>query len=162
MAQKKDKKTSYVSHGMVAENRKARREFEILETVEAGLVLLGSEVKALRTGRANIGEAYAIERGGEFYLQNAHFGEWHGSSHFSHEPRRLRKLLLTKRESKRLLGQVNMKGMTIVPLKLYFNHRGYAKLLLGLAKGRKAHEKRDVIKERDSQREIARAMKDRW
>lgn len=144
---------------LIAENRKARHDYEVEETLEAGLVLTGTEVKSLRTGRANITEAYAEIRDGEAWLVNAHIPEYRFGNIHNHEPRRPRKLLLKKREIQRLLGATQRKGYTLVPLKLYFNERGIAKLLLGLARGRKAHDKRERIKEREWQRQKARLEK---
>jgi len=145
---------------VVAENRKARYNYHLEETVEAGIALVGTEVKSLREGRANIAESYAEIRGGEVWLVNAHFPEYtHGNIH-NHEPRRPRKLLLKKREIKRLTGAVDRRGYTLVPLKLYFNARGMAKLLLALGKGKRAVDKREDIKKRDWQRQKARLMKD--
>lgn len=153
------KKSGFIEGRVAAENRKARHEYHIEDTVEAGLVLHGTEVKSIRVGRANLTEAYAQEKNGDFYLLNMHIGEWEGGNRFNHEPRRPRKLLLHRREIKKLLGQVQQKGFTLVPLKLYFNDRGYAKILLGLGKGKKQHDKRQDIKERDWKREKERAFK---
>jgi len=145
---------------IVAENRKARHNYHIEETFEAGLALTGTEVKSLREGRANIAESYAEEKGGQIWLINGHIPEFsHGNIH-NHEPRRPRKLLLHKREIKRLAGQVQRAGYTLVPLKIYFNARGIAKLQLGLGKGKKAHDKREDIKQRDWQRQKARLLKE--
>jgi len=145
---------------VVAENRKARYNYHLEETVEAGIALVGTEVKSLREGRANIAESYAEIRGGEVWLVNAHIPEYaHGNIH-NHEPRRPRKLLLKRREIKRLTGAVDRRGYTLVPLKLYFNARGMAKLLLALGKGKRAVDKREDIKKRDWQRQKARLMKD--
>ena len=148
-------------HGrVVAENRKARHNYHLEETVEAGIALVGTEVKSLRQGRANIAESFAEIRGGEAWLVNAHIPEYtHGNIH-NHEPRRPRKLLLKKREIKRLMGAVDRRGYTLVPLKLYFNDRGIAKLLLALGKGKRAVDKREDIKKRDWERQKARLMKD--
>ena len=122
---------------LVAENRKARFNYEIEEKLEAGIVLMGSEVKSLRAGRANIAESYATEQSGELYLVNAHFGEYAGAARDGHAPTRPRKLLLHAREIARLIGAIHRQGMTLVPLRLYFNARGIAKVQLGLAKGKK-------------------------
>jgi len=148
-------------HGrVVAENRKARHNYHLEETVEAGIALVGTEVKSLREGRANIAESFAEVRGGEVWLVNAHIPEYtHGNIH-NHEPRRPRKLLLKKREIKRLMGAVDRRGYTLVPLKLYFNDRGIAKLLLALGKGKREVDKREDIKKRDWERQKARLMKD--
>jgi SsrA-binding protein len=144
---------------LVAQNRRAHHDYFIDERFEAGLVLSGTEVKSLREGRATISEAYAGEMGGEIYLFNAYIPEFHGGNRFNHETRRPRKLLLRKREVDRLSGAVRREGMTLVPLQLYFTPSGWAKVELGLARGRKAHDKRALIKERDWQREKQRIMR---
>ena len=146
---------------VVAENRKARRNYEVEDTFEAGLELQGSEVKSLRSGKANIAESYATDEDGELYLVNAHIPEYAQASRNNHAPRRRRKLLLHRREINRLIGAIQRDGMTIVPLKLYFNDRGIAKLLIGLARGRKLHDKRQVEKKRDWQRQKARLMREK-
>lgn len=133
----------------VANNRKARFEYTIEEELEAGLVLTGTEVKSLRAGRAQIQDAYASERDGELWLLNAHIEEYKGGNRQNHEPRRPRKLLLHAKQVRGLLGKLQRKGMTLVPLSLYFNTRGIAKLKLGLAMGKKQYEKRQTIKERE-------------
>jgi SsrA-binding protein len=145
----------------VAQNRKARHNYFIEDTVEAGLQLLGSEVKSLRGGRASIGEAFAVEKDGELFLINAHIPEYEAANRFNHAPKRARKLLLRKREVERLRGRINREGMTVVPLSIYFNHRGIAKCQLGIAKGKRMIDKRETIKERDWQREQARFMRAR-
>jgi SsrA-binding protein len=146
---------------MVAENRKARRNYEVEDTFEAGLELVGSEVKSLRTGKANIAESYATDEAGEIFLINAHIPEYSQAGRDNHSPLRKRKLLLHKREISRLMGAIQRDGMTIVPLKLYFNERGKAKLLIGLARGRKLHDKRQVERKRDWDRQKARLMRDK-
>lgn len=146
---------------IVAENRKARFNYEIEETFEAGLALQGSEVKSLRTGKANIGEAYAAEEGGELYLLNAYIAEYAQAARNNHNPRRPRKLLLHKREVNRLIGAIQREGLTLVPLKLYFNARGIAKLELALARGKKIHDKRQSERKRDWERQRARLMRER-
>ncbi|MCP1336118.1 SsrA-binding protein SmpB [Futiania mangrovi] len=146
---------------VVAENRKARHEYFIEDTVEAGIVLQGTEVKALREGKGNITEAYASAEGGELWLVNAYIPEYGHANRFNHETRRPRKLLLHKREVNRLAGATQRQGMTIVPLTLYFNEKGRAKLELGLARGKKLHDKRASEKEKDWKREQARLLKDR-
>ncbi|MCT8973003.1 SsrA-binding protein SmpB [Microbaculum marinisediminis] len=146
---------------LVAENRRARFDYEILDTVEAGIILTGSEVKSLREGRASLSEAHAGEMGGDLWLFNVHIPEYGPANRFGHEPKRPRKLLLHRREINRLIGAVQKEGMTIVPLKIYFNERGIAKLLIALARGKKAHDKRETEKKRDWQREKARLMRDR-
>ena len=144
---------------MIAENRKARFSYAIEDTVEAGLVLTGTEVKSLRLGVANIQERYASLENGEFWLINSYIPEYTQGNRFNHEPRRLRKLLLSKREMAKLAKEIDREGMTLVPLKLYFNERGRAKLLLGIAKGKKIHDKRETAKKRDWDREKARLLK---
>ena len=146
---------------IVAENRKARFNCEIVDTYEAGLVLTGTEVKSLREGKANIAEAYASDEGEEIWLINSHLPEYLQANRFNHEPRRRRKLLLNKREINRLRVGINREGMTLVPLKIYFNEKGRAKLELALAKGKKLHDKREATAQRDWQRDKARLMKDR-
>ncbi len=143
----------------VAENRKARFNYEILETFEAGLELKGTEVKSLREGRSNIAESYASEEGGELFLINAYVPEYQQANRFNHETRRPRKLLLKRRELGKLIGAVQKEGLTIVPLKIYFNRRGIAKCLIGLAKGKKAHDKRETEKKRTWEREKARLLR---
>ena len=128
--------SSVISTGRIAENRKARHDYEIIETLEAGLVLLGSEVKSLRRGRASIAESYAAEEKGVLFLVNANIPEY-DASRDKHEPKRKRSLLLHRKEVNKLLGCINRDGMTVIPLSLYFNDRGIAKLSLGLARGRK-------------------------
>ena len=145
----------------VAENRKARFSYEVLDTYEAGLALTGTEVKSLREGKANIQESYASVEGGEIWLINSYLPEYLQGNRFNHEPRRRRKLLLNRREMSRLAQGVEREGMTMVPLKIYFNERGRAKLLLGLARGKKLHDKRETEKERDWGREKARLLKER-
>jgi SsrA-binding protein len=145
----------------VAQNRKARHNYFIEDTVEAGLQLLGSEVKSLRGGRASIGEAFAVEKDGELYLINAHIPEYEAANRFNHAPKRARKLRLRKREVERLRGRINREGMTVVPLSIYFNKRGIAKCQLGIAKGKRMTDKRETIKERDWQREQARVLRER-
>ena len=143
----------------VAQNRRAFHDYFIDERVEAGLMLTGTEVKSLREGRAAIAEAYAGEMGGEMYLFNAYIPEFHGGNRFNHETKRPRKLLLRRREVEKLSGAVRREGMTLIPIQLYFTPRGWAKVELGLARGKKAHDKRATIKERDWQREKQRIMR---
>jgi SsrA-binding protein len=145
----------------VAENRKARHNYDILETFEAGIALEGSEVKSLREGKANIAESYASPEDGELFLINSSIQEYKQANRFNHEERRPRKLLMHKREIARLIGATEREGMTIVPLKLYFNDRGIAKVQLALAKGRKQHDKREAEKARDWQRQKARLLRER-
>jgi SsrA-binding protein len=145
----------------VALNRKARHNYSIEDTLEAGIQLTGTEVKSLREGGVQITDAHAGEMGGELWLFNAHIPEYHGGNRFNHEPRRPRKLLVHKRELSRLIGAVSREGMTIVPLALYFNPRGMAKVELGLAKGKKLWDKRQTEKKRDWEREKGRLMRAR-
>ena len=146
---------------IAAQNRRARHDYIIESSIEAGLMLTGSEVKSLRAGKVSIKEAYARERDGEIWLINAHFSEYAPAAREGHEPKRPRKLLLHKREMNRLIGQVRREGYTLVPLKLYFNARGIAKLELGLARGKRQADKRETEKKRDWQREKARLMRDK-
>lgn len=143
----------------VALNRKARHNYTIEETLEAGIQLAGTEVKSLREGGVQITDAHAGEMGGELWLFNAQIPEYHGGNRFNHEPRRPRKLLVHRRELSRLIGAVAREGMTIVPLALYFNPRGIAKVELGLAKGKKKWDKRETEKTRDWQREKGRLLR---
>lgn len=145
----------------VAQNRRARRDYIIEETLEAGIVLHGTEVKSLRAGKASLGEAYAGPKDGDIYLINCTIQEYPNAGKFNHEPRRPKKLLVHRRERDRLLGAVKREGVTLVPLKIYFNRRGIAKLEIGLAKGRKQHDKRQLEKSRDWQRQKARLMRDK-
>ena len=145
----------------VAENRKARHNYFINDTLEAGLILTGTEVKSLRAGQASIGEAYAVERDGDLVLINAHISEYKGGNRFNHDPLRPRQLLLHKREITKLTNSIARAGVTVVPLKLYFNDRGIAKILLGIAKGKKQHDKRATSKDRDWKRDQGRLMRDR-
>ncbi len=140
----------------VAQNRRARHDYLIEDTIEAGLVLHGTEVKVLRKGQASIVEAYADESGGELFLVNANIPEYAASAHFNHEPRRPRKLLLHRKEVNRLLGAIRREGVTVVPLSIYFNERGRAKIALGLARGKRKADKRESEKNRDWQRSRAR------
>ena len=149
-----------ISHGQVAENRRARFDYEILDTLEAGIMLTGTEVKSLRTGKAQITEIYASPEGGELWLINAHIPEYLQANRYNHEERRRRKLLVSKSELERLSMEVERSGNTIVPLKLYFNDQGRAKLLIGLAKGKKSYDKRETERNRDWNRDKARIMKE--
>ena len=145
---------------IVCTNRKARRDYEILETMEAGIVLWGTEVKSLRGGGAHLKDSYAAVEREELFLFNAHISPYEMGNRFNHEPTRTRKLLMHAREIKRLLGKIQEKGLTLIPLKLYFNDAGMVKVELGLAKGRRAYDKRHAIAERDAKREMQRALKD--
>lgn len=145
----------------VAENRRARFNYEILDDLEAGIQLQGTEVKSLREGRTNIADAYAGESGGELWLYNLYIPEYQQASRFNHETKRPRKLLLHRREMDKLIGAVAQDGLTIVPLRMYFNGRGIAKVRLGLARGKKTHDKRESAKNRDWQRDKARLLRER-
>lgn len=148
----------FVTTGSISKNRKARFNYTIIETVEAGLVLTGSEVKSLRLGHANISESYAAEEKGALYLMNAHITTYKESSHFKHEENGPRKLLLHKKEMNKLLGYVARKGYTLIPLDLYFNERGIAKVCLGVAIGKTHADKRETQKKREWDREKQRIM----
>jgi SsrA-binding protein len=144
-----------------AQNRRARHDYLIQETLEAGLVLMGTEVRVLRLGQCSINEAFATEREGEFYLIGAHIPEYAPASRFNHEPDRARKLLLHRKEMDRLMGAIRREGITVVPLGIYFNERGIAKCELGLAKGRKKADKREAEKAKDWQKEKGRLLRER-
>jgi len=146
---------------VIATNRKARHEFTIVETVEAGIALMGTEVKSLREGRANLRDAFAVTEREEVTLRGLHISPYSHTSQTRLDPRRDRKLLLHKREIRRLIGKVREKGLTLVPLKLYFNDRGIAKVELALAKGKRSYDKRRDIAERDADRDMERALKDK-
>ena len=147
---------------IVAQNRKARHDYAIVEDVEAGIMLTGTEVKSLRSGRGNLMDAYAADEGGELYLYNANIPVYEQAATVSsHEPRRKRKLLLHKREIDKLSGAVNRKGMTLIPLAIYFNKRGIAKVQLALAEGKHQYDKRESAKARDWGRQKARLMRDK-
>jgi len=142
----------------IARNKRARFDYEIIDTFEAGLVLKGTEVKSLRDGRANISDAYGIIKDGEAYLLNLHISPYESRGYANHEPDRTRKLLLHRKEIRRLIGAVERQGLTLIPLELYFK-RGMAKVAMALGKGKKLHDKRDTARERDAAREIARAVR---
>jgi SsrA-binding protein len=144
-----------------AQNRRARHDYLIEDTLEAGLVLKGTEVKVLRTGQASIAEAYADEEAGELFLVNANIPVYKAAAHFGHEPRRPRKLLLHKKQMNRLLGAIRREGMTLVPLSIYFNERGRAKVELGLARGKRKADRRQAERDRDWQRTRARLMREK-
>jgi SsrA-binding protein len=153
------KKKEEPERRIVADNRKARHAYAIESTLEAGIALMGSEVKALRSGKATIAEAYAQAKDGEIVLVNAHIPEYAMANRFNHEPRRPRKLLVHKKEARRLAAAVQREGMTLVPLRMYFTPKGIAKLELGIAKGKKLHDKRESEKARDWARSRARLMR---
>ncbi|HAN75405.1 MAG TPA: SsrA-binding protein [Planktothrix sp. UBA8407] len=144
---------------IVSDNRKARYLYEILETYEAGIALEGTEVKSIRAGKVNLQDAYALIRGGEAWLLNAHISPFEKASvYFNHDPRRTRKLLLHKEQINKLLGQVEQKGLTLVPLKMYFKG-GRVKVDIAVGRGKKLHDKRDAIRQKDDKRAMERAMK---
>jgi SsrA-binding protein len=152
-------KPATISTGPVAENRRARFDYEILDTLEAGIVLTGTEVKSLRQGKAQITESYASPERGELWLINAHIPEYLQANRFNHEEKRPRKLLVNKKQLAKLSQDVERAGNTIVPLKLYFNEQGRAKLLIGIGKGKKSYDKRETEKNRDWNREKSRLLK---
>jgi len=137
-------------------NKRAYYNYEIEEEYEAGIMLLGSEVKSLRQGKATINEAYIADIGGEMFLTNCHISEYKGANKFNHEPTRNRKMLLKEKEIKKILGKMKVKGYSLVPIKIYFNKKNFAKILIGLGKGKKLHDKRDSIKQRDETRRLQR------
>ncbi|KAA5606710.1 SsrA-binding protein SmpB [Roseospira marina] len=162
MAKPKDRRGgTLISTGRVAENRRARHDYAIDETFEAGIVLYGTEVKSLRQGRANLSDSYAGGKEDELYLFNLHIPEYGNAKHFTHEPRRPRKLLMRKREIQKLMGAVSRKGMTLVPLTLYFNARGLAKVQIGLGQGKRTVDKRETAKQRDWNRQKQRLLRDK-
>ena len=144
----------------IARNKRARHDYHILQTWEAGLVLRGTEVKALRDGKANLTDAYAIINGGEIFLLNLHIAGYAHGNQFNHEPTRTRKLLLHRKEIQRMIGDVERKGLTLVPLDLYFK-AGIAKVTLALGKGKKLHDKREDLKKKDDERDMARVARSR-
>lgn len=161
MSSKNDKnKNGWISHGLVAENRRARFDYEIGDTLEAGIVLTGTEVKSLRLGKAQITESYASPENGELWLINAHIPEYLQANRFNHQERRPRKLLVSKKQLSKLDQEVARAGNTIVPLKLFFNDHGKAKLLIGVGKGKKNFDKRATSRDRDWNRDKARIMKE--
>jgi SsrA-binding protein len=154
-------KTKSTSDGvkLVADNRKARHNFEVIDTLECGIVLVGSEVKSLRAGKISLEESYGRVRENEVWLIGCDIAEYAQATAWQHEPKRPRKLLLHQREVRKFAGQAHEKGLTLVPLKVYFNERGVAKVLLGLCRGRKLHDKRDKLRKEDQQRDIQRVMR---
>ncbi|HAA90046.1 MAG TPA: SsrA-binding protein [Peptococcaceae bacterium] len=145
---------------VVAENRKARHDYFIDETYEAGIALVGTEVKSLRLGKVSLRDSYAVIQNGEVFLHNMHISPYEKGNRFNHDPKRSRKLLLHKQEIKRLLGKTQQRGYTLIPLRVYFK-RGKAKVELALARGKKLHDKREEIARRDAQRELAREWRGR-
>ncbi|MDS1030643.1 SsrA-binding protein SmpB [Bacillota bacterium LX-D] len=146
---------------VVSENRKARHEYFIEETYETGLSLTGTEVKSLRAGKANLQDSFARIENNEVFIYNMHISPYEQGNRFNHDPKRTRKLLMHKSEIRRLIGKTKEKGLTLVPLKIYFNPRGKAKLELALAKGKKLYDKREAMAALDANREIARTLRDR-
>jgi SsrA-binding protein len=144
----------------IARNKRARHDYHILDTWEAGIVLTGSEVKSLRNGKANISDAYGIVKDGEVHLLNLHISPYEQASYFNHDPTRTRKLLLHKREIRKMIGSVERQGLSLVPLELYFR-RGKAKIALGLGRGKKLYDKRADEKRRDDERDMQRAVRTR-
>ncbi|MCP4366263.1 MAG: SsrA-binding protein SmpB [Planctomycetes bacterium] len=144
---------------IIATNRQARFKYELMEKYEAGLVLTGSEVKSLRNKDASLSEAYAALRGSEIFLYNLHIAPYEQAGMFGHEPKRPRKLLLKRAEINKVIGKMNEKGYTLVPVKLYFTGRGIAKVQIALAKGKRLHDKRETIRKREVERDIQRALK---
>ncbi len=160
MAVKAGKKSKGIGDGkLAAQNRKARHDYLIENTLEAGIALVGTEVKSLRQGHASITESFAREKAGEIFLFNAHIPEYGAARHFGHEPRRPRKLLLRQREIRKLIGSVRKEGMTLVPLSIYFNERGFAKVALAVARGKQKADKRSSEKDREWNRQKARLMR---
>ncbi|GBR52514.1 SsrA-binding protein SmpB [Acetobacter pomorum] len=157
----KSAKSAMISHGMVAQNRKARFNYNILETIEAGLVLKGPEVKSLRLGRATINEAFAGERDGELWLFNSYIPEYQGGVLSRFDTRAPRKLLMHRKEMRKFIGAIAKQGATLVPLNVHFNDRGMAKVTLGLGVGKKSHDKRQSIADRDWQRDKARLIRNK-
>jgi len=153
------KKPDPERYRLAADNRKARFNYEIKETIEAGLVLQGTEIKSLRGGRATIGESYAGPMGNELWLFNSHIPEYLEANRFNHEVRRPRKLLLHRRQIHKLMGAIQREGYTVIPLKVYFNEKGRAKIELGLGRGKKLHDKRETEKTRDWNRDKQRLLK---
>jgi len=137
-------------------NRKAHFNYSILEEVEAGIILLGSEVKSIKEGKANLNEAYCVEIKGELFLINAHISEYKSANRFNHPPKRARKLLMHKKEINKIIGKINTQGYSLIPLKIYSNKKNFIKVLLGLGKGKKLHDKRKTLKERDEARHMQR------
>ncbi len=158
---KAKKSSGLISHGIVSQNRKARFDYFIKEQIEAGIVLKGPEVKSLRAGRASLADAWAGERGGELYLFNCYIPEYQGGVLSRFDPRAQRKLLVSRKQARRLFGAVSREGYSLVPLDIHFNDRGFAKVQLGLGVGRTKGDKRHAAAERDWQRDRARLMRER-
>ena len=145
---------------IVAQNKRARHDYQIIDSIEAGIMLVGTEVKSLRLGKASIQEAYATAEGNEIFLINANIPEYLYGNQFNHEPKRPRKLLLHKKEVRRLIGEITRKGITLIPLAIYFNEKGKAKVEIGLAKGRKKEDMREAEKAKEWRRQKANIMRD--
>ena len=153
-------KSRLISFGRIAENRKARYNYEIKEKIQAGIILTGTEVKSLRLGKASISESYASDTNGKLFLINSNIPMYEAANNFNHEPTRQRELLVSKKERNKLLGLIKKEGVTLVPLSLYFNNNGFAKLDIGIAKGKKKEDKRESIKLRDWNRQKSRILKE--
>ena len=153
-------KSRLISFGRIAENRKARYNYEIKEKIQAGIILTGTEVKSLRLGKASISESYASDTNGKLFLINSNIPMYEAANNFNHEPTRQRELLVSKKERNKLLGLIKKEGVTLVPLYLYFNNKGFAKLDIGIAKGKKKEDKRESIKLRDWNRQKSRILKE--
>ena len=153
-------KSKLISFGRIAENRKARYNYEIKEKIQAGIILTGTEVKSLRLGKASISESYASDTDGKLFLINSNIPMYEAANNFNHEPTRQRELLVSKKERNKLLGLIKKDGVTLVPLFLYFNNKGFAKLDIGIAKGKKKEDKRESIKLRDWNRQKSRILKE--
>ena len=153
-------KSKLISFGRITENRKARFNYEIKEKIQAGIILTGTEVKSLRLGKASISESYASDTNGKLFLINSNIPIYEAANNFNHEPTRQRELLVSKKERNKLLGLIKKEGVTLVPLSLYFNSKGFAKLDIGIAKGKKKEDKRESIKLRDWNRQKSRILKE--
>ena len=153
-------KSRLISFGRIAENRKARYNYEIKEKIQVGIILTGTEVKSLRLGKASISESYASDTNGKLFLINSNIPMYEAANNFNHEPTRQRELLVSKKERNKLLGLIKKEGVTLVPLYLYFNDKGFAKLDIGIAKGKKKEDKRESIKLRDWNRQKSRILKE--
>ena len=153
-------KDKLISHGRIAENRKARFNFEIRDKIQVGLILKGTEVKSLRLGKASINESYEAENLGKICLINSNIPIYEAANNFNHEPLRQRELLVSKKERNKLLGLIKKEGITLIPLYLYFNEKGIAKLDLGIAKGKRKEDKRETIKQRDWNRQKSKILKE--
>ena len=154
-------KSRLISFGRIAENRKARYNYEIKEKIQVGIILTGTEVKSLRLGKASISESYASDTNGKLFLINSNIPMYEAANNFNHEPTRQRELLVSKKERNKLLGLIKKEGVTLVPISLYFNKKGFAKIDIGIAKGKKKEDKRESIKLRDWNRQKSRIMKEK-